>query len=796
MSDVGSCPGREVIEVLAAGGTLDADVRRHVDACPSCSAVLEEIKADNELLGALLEANTGRLDGDRPVAVGGVPDGYEIIDELHRGSQGVVFRARQSATKRVVALKVTLGGALATDASRARFERESEVIAQLRHPNIVTVFDAGVTPDGRQYLVMELIDGEPLPSPAAHGAIVSREDLRRSLEQFRQICDAVVAAHRRGIIHRDLKPANILVDKRGVPRVLDFGLAKLLDPEEAPSAVLETREGQFLGTFAYAAPEQVSGDPHSIDTRCDLYALGVILYELLAGRRPYELRGSVRHVVEAITTQPPDPLWQGRPWVDRDLETIVLRAVEKNPDRRYQTVDEMAEDVRRWLAGEPIMARRDDAWYVMRKNIVRYRVPLGIACMFFVIVVGFSIATYLSQRRAERESARRGTAVTLIADAIAKVDREDPEGTMPARNIISLLDEISGIIDETLVGSPDEVQVRNSIGLAYLSHNQFDAAERHLQAALDRVRTQHDDVDHAVAQALHNMGRLYWNIGRFDRAEVFYREALGQYEVLVPGDDANKARTMQHLASSLRESGKLNDSHRLFTDSLEMRRRILNPVSPPIANNVHGLGNCLRDMGRYEEAGDCYREAIRLIEQLLGPGNWRVGRSMNNLATCLIDMGAFEEAESLLAEAWRIKGTVGAQDGLDLANHEHSMGRLAFARGDHEAAAAHLAIALDERRRGYTEAHPQQAGTLVVLARTMLALGRIDEAGACIDEALEILRNTVGESHWATAEARIVRARWLRAAGRPAEAAEETAAAVPVLESVLAPTASVWREVD
>ncbi|MFP8879426.1 MAG: serine/threonine-protein kinase, partial [Myxococcota bacterium] len=399
-SDPGSTPPsrptREQLEAIASGGTMDSQIldylRHHDDG--TVQKELESIHDEHEFLAEFINANQDRVDGDAPISEQQAPDGYEIIRELDRGSQGVVYLARQVRTKRRVALKMILQAAFSTERQRQRFEREVELVASMKHPNIVTVFDSGAAPDGRLFTAMEYIDGLPMNLYREQdGSELGRELTREErIRLFLKVCDAVTSAHRRGIIHRDLKPLNILVDKDAEPHVLDFGLAKVVGPEAmTKSAMAATAAGEFMGTFAYASPEQVSGDPDLVDTGTDVYALGVVLFELLLDHRPYELGGNVHEMIKGIMeVQPvrPSSIDHG---IDRDLETIMLMALAKDPARRFQSVKDFSDDLEHWLAGEPILARRDDAWYVLRKFVVRHRFPVAFAAGVVLLLVAFAI---------------------------------------------------------------------------------------------------------------------------------------------------------------------------------------------------------------------------------------------------------------------------------------------------------------------------------------------------------------------------------------------------------------------
>ena len=322
--------------------------------------------SDSELLHSL---------GDQPES-GLRPDalpGYEIVREIHRGGQGVVYQALQKSTKRQVAIKFMREGAFATPADRARFEREVEILARLNHPNVVTIHDSGAAA-GHVYFVMDYIAGEPFDAWVAGGRPPEPARPRPGRDElllvFTLICDAVHAAHQRGIVHRDLKPSNIRMAADGQPHVLDFGLAKIsgMQPGDTPPTPALTMTGQFMGSLPWASPEQAEAQPERIGVGSDVYSLGVMLYHVLAGRFPYDVTGNIREVLNRIATVEPAPLAATPRDIPADLQTIVLKCLRKEPDRRYAHAGELAQDLRHFLAGEPIAARRDSLLYLVRKR--------------------------------------------------------------------------------------------------------------------------------------------------------------------------------------------------------------------------------------------------------------------------------------------------------------------------------------------------------------------------------------------------------------------------------------------
>lgn len=415
---MGSCPqSQQWSEYLRTG--LPTELAAHLETCTNCRESVESAQADEELFLELREAcQPLAVESNSLEAAPGKPPlipGYTVESEIHRGGQGIVYRATQDSTRRTVALKVLLRGRFASVRERHRFEREVNLLASLRHPNIVTIFDSGIH-DDQPYYAMEYIPGVPLHEHSQH----SFRDPEARLQLFRQLCTAVHYAHQRGVIHRDLKPHNILIDSSGAAHVLDFGLAKT----ESCESEFATLTGEFVGTLAYAAPEQVRGDVSDIDVRTDVYALGVILYELLTGKLPYDLPSHIGDALATIEKTPPAP----PTGVGSELSTILLQALAKDPGRRYASVEHFGQDIDRYRTGQPVSAKQDSSWYVIRKSLWRHRVSVGLALGFVTLIVtGLIVALVLAQQAArDRDRADESAYHAHIAAADRALQLRDP----------------------------------------------------------------------------------------------------------------------------------------------------------------------------------------------------------------------------------------------------------------------------------------------------------------------------------------------------------------------------------
>ena len=483
-----TCPSIEQIEKLALGAAEAEPLRDHVAACTACSAAFERVRADNAFLAGFAVGDA--LPAPAPAGARAEIDipGYQILHEIHRGGQGVVYKAVQRGTHRDVAVKVMKRGPFATLADRARFDREVEILGRLNHRNIVAVHHAGAF-GGFQYFIMNFVDGvtldqairpaatrlsEPLtpvrgsmpaadatrdaPPAGVEGSDktatgLGDNELQRMLAIFAKVCNAVHAAHLRGVMHRDLKPSNILVDKNDEPFVLDFGLAKSSDSHD-DSAM--TRSGQFVGSLPWASPEQIEGSGTRVDLRTDVYSLGAILFQLLTGRLPFDVDSSLRTAVDHIVQrEPPRPsavlTKSGGPRIDDELDTIVLKCLSKDRDRRYQSAGELERDIRRYLADEPIEAKRDSAIYILRKTLRRYRFRVSVAAAFAILLAVFAVVMAFLYRRSTRAEQQAVQATHSLSNLLAQsnIDR----GRMAA--MLGNLDQGERLIWGETLSSPD-----------------------------------------------------------------------------------------------------------------------------------------------------------------------------------------------------------------------------------------------------------------------------------------------------------------------------------------------------
>lgn len=508
-------------------------------------------RSDEDWLVRVREARSAQAS---PVMLGE----FEVLQEAGRGGQGVVFKAIQPRTGRLVALKRLSAGAFATPAMLARFEREVEASASLNHPGIVSTYGCELL-DGQPVLSMEWIDGRQIDAWAGVGSSGEQRSLNAVIALFVELCSAVHHAHQRGVIHRDLKPSNVLIDADDRPHVLDFGLAKLMHD---PGGDL-TRSGQFMGTLAFAAPEQLRGVPAEVDVRTDVYSLGVMLYLCLSGRLPFESGGRVAPLIKAIEQD--DPLrpsrWNSR--IDRELDAIVLKALRKDPAARYASVESMRVDLARYLAGEPVNAHPPTRLYRARKFVGRHRVGVSAGSLFVLLLAAatvFSSRMYFlaseSASRAESEASQVRSAIDLMRGwLVAGFPEQHALGEPRMRDMLAIA---AAQLDDAALRSDLRHDLRVTLGRSYLSIGLFEvAAEEFERAKRDGAPDAYAMLGNEIllAEARYRSGdfaeaeRLLTNVAAAAQSDDQLRMLLPRVPCSGHGCIWQRASEMRHLPS-------------------------------------------------------------------------------------------------------------------------------------------------------------------------------------------------------------------------------------------------------
>ena len=613
---------------------------------------------------------------------------YRLVARLGEGGFGTVWRAEQARpVRRVVALKILKAG-IDTREVVARFEAERQALALMDHPGIARVFDGGTTERGRPFFAMELVDGVPITRYAeARGLGVARR-----LALFADVCRAVQHAHQKGVIHRDIKPTNVLVaevDGRPLVKVIDFGIAKAVE-QRLTDETLVTREGQLIGTPAYMSPEQVDGEG-DIDTRSDVYSLGVLLFELLCGGTPFEdtnLRragiAEVQRIIREVDPPKPSTRLRDRTRTGRavttgvmarhvrgDLDWIVMRCLEKDRERRYESAAALARDVERHLAGAPVTAGPPDVTYRVRKFARRHRVALVVgATVALLLVAGTVVSTSqaLRARRAERASAaaledartelaRSREIADFLEQVFLSIDPAYAQGK-DTELLREVLDGATELIDGKELRPEVEATLRRILGGAYWKVALGDEAETQLARALELRRGALGEADLETLRSLHEYGGLLLELGRLEEADG---ALVGAWDGLraAKGREDPETLGMQSAVASLRHrQGRLEEAEELLQELFAIRETTLGEKDPGTILAMNNLANVVEGRGRAAEAFELFERALELQLEAQGETHPHTLAAMSNLADAYAAAGRHEEALALMERALDVKRRV------------------------------------------------------------------------------------------------------------------------------------------
>ena len=720
---------------------------------------------------------------------------YKVVRVLGEGGMGTVFLAEQDKPTRLVALKVIRPGVASANLLR-RFEHEAQVLGRLQHPGIAQIYEAGTadTGEGAQpYFVMEYVRGRSLVEYAQGSQLGTRQ----RLELLAKICDAVQHAHQKGIIHRDLKPGNILVTEEGQPKILDFGVARATDAD-IQATTIQTDVGQLVGTIPYMSPEQAGGDVTELDTRSDVYALGVLGYEMLAGRLPYELKNKMIHeAVRVIREDDPTPLSS----IDRvfrgDVETIIAKALQKERTRRYQSASDLGSDIRRYLSDQPIVARPASVGYQLRMFTKRNKALVaGVAAVFVVLLGGIVTTSLALARESEQRSlaeqreqqaqdarteAQRQTEIAQAAEQQAQdnltVAEEREKETAEARDQLELVVDFQSSmlrgIDAEQMGLVTFRHIRESIASRLQMQgkvqrevdaeiDKFWAYQRLVDetqlahAVLDEIiltraieTIEKDFADQPVVRAAlqQSVAATYREIGLYKPAVSLQETALSILREALSEEDPDTLDAMSNLAVLYRSQGRYDEAEPLSLKTLEIKKRVLGQEDPSTLGSMNNLAILYFGQGRSDEAEQLYFKTLQIRKRVLGEEHLDTLSSMNNLALVYLNQGRYDEAEPLCLQTLEIQKRLLGEEHRSTLNSMDNLAILYRNQGHYgEAEPLHLQT-LEIRMRVLGEEHPDTLITMDNLAALYFVQGRYDEAEPLFVTALEISKRVLSEEH-------------------------------------------------
>ena len=710
-------------------------LRGEVDALVRCAEATDSVFDRSHIA---LQTPSGEPDQPRRIGA------YDLVRRLGQGGMGVVYLATRTddVYHKPVALKVLQVG-LETDETVRRFKREREILAQLEHPSISRLLDGGTTEDGRPYLVMEHVEGMPIDR-YCDAACWSVE---QKLALFERVCLAIHFAHQHLIVHRDLKPANILVTGEGEPKLLDFGIAKLLGAENFPLTLLTTAPGQTPMTPAYASPEQMQGD--RITTASDVYSLGVLLYRVLTGRAPHDFeRRTPVEVQRMVCCDVPSRPSLAAPrqlarQLTGDLDNIVLMALRKEPARRYSSAEQLARDLERHRAGLPVRARRDTLAYRASKFVGRHRLAVASVSTVFVLLMTL-LAVLLNQRR---EILQQRNSLEVTSDFLTGLF-ENPDPTHARGSDLSareLLERGAAAIERDLAGQPAaQADLMSTMARSFRALGLFREAEEISRKTLS-LRRLHDPSDESrIADSLHELAWVLAEEGQLDEAERLARQAFDIRRDAFAAPHPDLLDSVHVLGSILRRQGRFDAAEPLLLAARDMALAL---DSNEQAQVLASLATLRRMQGRYRPAEDLLQQAIEMRVGELGEDHIQVADLTAQLASLLYLESRFEEAEGLYRDALEIIARVFDGPHPQRVRARGDLAQVLHAQGRYREAETAFVEALTMGREVYGDAHPVQASYQAKLAAVYDDLGRRDEAEKLARQALAIRRQLLGDEH-------------------------------------------------
>ena len=679
---------------------------------------------------------------------------YRIIRLLGEGGMGAVYEAEQDQPRRRVALKV-IKSAWADRELLRRFELESQTLGRLHHPGIAQIYEAGAaeTSFGSQpFFAMEIIHGKPLIEYAEAKHLNTRQRLALMI----QICEAVEHAHQRGIIHRDLKPGNILVEESGQPKILDFGLARVTDGDM--QATRQTDMGQLLGTLAYMSPEQVTADPLALDTRSDVYALGVILYELLAGRLPYEVSRHVYEVVRTIQQVDPKPLSSINRAYRGDIETIAARALEKDKTRRYGSAAELAADIRRYLEDRPIAAKPASTSYQLRKFARRNKVLVtGTFAVFLTLIVGVVVSTWQAVRA--RRAEVRAQAETATAQAVVDFLQND------------LLAQASANKQAGPKTKPDpDLKVRTA-----------------LDRAAERIEGKFAKQPEVEAEIRQTIGQTYYDLGLYPEGRKQLEQALTLRRRVLGPDNPKTIETMLSLGLTALLQDKYAEAEEIDNRALEISRRVLGPENPVTLKCTSAVVNLYLAQHKAAQTEALAKQALEISRRVLGPEHPDTLYAAGNLAASYAGQGKYAQDAALLAPVLEISRRVLGPEHPETLNYMRGLSYAYLMQGKEALADEMDQQLLQILRRDLGPEHPATLTALYNVTAGDLREGKNAEAEELARDALEIKRRIFGPEDRRTLNSMRQLAEAYQGQGRYAEAEELDAKVLEIGRRVQGP---------
>jgi eukaryotic-like serine/threonine-protein kinase len=737
-------------------------------ACASDSELRGEVES---LLRSLTESGTfleppdmdpearTALDLNSDHYIGRQVGTYRITKVLGYGGMGAVYEAVRDdgQFQKRVAIKLVRPAAYSKELIE-RFQQERRALARLEHPNIATLVDGGTTDEGVPYFVMEFVDGIPLDEYCEEKKL----SVADRLDLFRLVCAAVQYAHQNLLVHRDIKPGNILVTPNGTPKLLDFGIAKFLNEAHQTEPSEVTRVGLRFITLEYASPEQIKGEP--VTTTSDVYSLGVLLYKVLTGRSPYNFKTRLPHEMTRVVCeeQPPKPsttskhrpseMLQSIPseklrrQLAGDLDNIILKALQKEPHRRYSSVEQFAEDIRRHREGLPVLARPDTVRYRTAKFVQRHRFAVGAAAVLIIAILGGAAATLWQANKAKKEAAKAEQISNFLQEMLSSAD---PAKSGKDVTVVQTLDRAVERVERELVLQPEvAASLLHTIGETYLGLGQYVQAERELKKSLF-LRHQIFGSEHEeISTVLHSLAFLEQLRGNQQGADSLYQQAIAMYKGSGASLDIRYAAMLSDYSTLLREMRLPDKALHFIQEATEIHKSTGGKDTKEYAVLLTNLGGALQDTRQFRAADSVFRVALELMKEKLGENHIDVAQAINNFAFVLLNENKTAEAESLFRQSLDIRKKVLGENHPEVALALSNLAGIVLKRNDFNEAEQLSLKALNLYRNTVNPDNLRLTSSLVFLGRIENMRGNGEKAERFLTEALLIRRKALPSGHY------------------------------------------------
>jgi len=657
---------------------------------------------------------------------------YLIEEEIGVGGMGIVFSGKRDDQEfdQKVAIKILKQG-LTSEYLVKRFENERQTLANLQHPNIAKLFDGGKTDEGLPYLVMEYIDGVPITKYCSDNKLTVDE----TLKLFVTVCNAIQYAHKNLIIHRDIKPENILVNNDGRPKLLDFGVSKLLDEDIVSTNAGLTKTGTYHLTPEYASPEQIKGE--TINTSSDIYSLGVLLYRLLSLQLPYKIYNSSPLAISKILDEgkvlkPSDVLikkteeTKNSKSVDEinsaiykelskklkgDLDNIVLKAMHKDSGQRYTLVQDLATDIERYMNGQTVSAREDTYSYRFTKFVQRHKVGVAMFVLFNVLVASGIIAIIYQGRlaakerdKAKIENAKFEKVNSFLQEMLASVD---PSEIGRDVKVYDVLEKAAENVKEELRGQPEvEASIRSTLGNTYVNLGEYDKGKPFLDESYRINKGIYGEESKEVAENIHDLGLYYDWVGDYKKADSLYGKSIDLFRVVLEEPTKIFGDALNNHAIVKMHFSEYDVAEKLYLEAIDISRKVEGEKSRNLAVMMNNLAYNYTDAGKYDDAKKYYKESLEIILEVLGENRPEAGTAYNNLAWLNMQQNEYDSAEVYLERSYKLKYNLKGEDHPDIGLALNNLGVLQIRKKNYEKAEQYLLDAIKQYRKTYEKDHP------------------------------------------------------------------------------------------